>query len=117
MGRHELEIYELSLLLKYSTNQEEERKSVDNCINLIKPYRGRISVKFNGRKALAYAIKGSDVVNWVDIYYTGNGDLNKKIKTLIQRDDFVLRGLITKITSKQLRSPSMLNHSYISNLF
>ena len=59
-------------------------------------------IKNNGKKSLAYPIKGFEIVTSVQIVYLGNDSLIRQINTEIQRDEFVLRGLTTKLLDQSI---------------
>ena len=46
--------------------------------------------------SLPYSIKGFDTATHVQIVCLGNGDLLKQINTELQRDESILRTIITK---------------------
>lgn len=102
MAKKELELYELVLLLKFTTIEEDTQKKIDFYKNFITSKGSQVIVKIKGKKSLAYQIKGFDIATSVQIIYLGNGDLIKQINTEIQRDDFVLRGLTTKLQNPEM---------------
>ena len=59
-------------------------------------------VKNNGKKSLAYPIKGFETATSVQIVYLGNDALIRQINTEVQRDEFVLRGLTTKLMDQSI---------------
>ena len=54
-------------------------------------------VKIHGKRSLAYPIKGFETATWVQIVYLGNNVLTKQIGVEVQRDEFALRSLTTKL--------------------
>ena len=102
MAKKELELYELVLLLKFTTVEEDTCKKIDFYKDFITSKGSQVIVKIQGKKSLAYPIKGFEIATWVQIVYLGNGDLIKQINTEIQRDDFVLRGLTTKLLNPEM---------------
>jgi ribosomal protein S6 len=77
-------------------------KKIDFYKNLIADKGSQVMVKDNGKKSLAYPIKGFEIAKSVQIVYLGNDDLIRQINTEIQRDEFVLRGLTTKLMDKNV---------------
>ena len=102
MLKKELELYELVLLLKFTTVEEETKKRIDFYRDFITSKGSQVMVKNHGKKSLAYAIKTFETVTSVQIVYLGNGDLIKQLNTEIQRDEFVLRSLTTKLMDKDV---------------
>ena len=97
MRKKELELYELVLLLKFTTVEDTTKERIDFYRDFIKDKGSQVMVKNNGKKSLAYPIKGFEIATSVQIVYLGNGNLIRQINTEIQRDEFVLRGLTTKL--------------------
>ena len=102
MSKKELELYELVLLLKFTTVDEATRERIDFYRDFIKNKGSQVMVKNNGKKSLAYPIKGFETATSVQIVYLGNDTLIKQINVEIQRDDFVLRGLTTKLMDQSI---------------
>lgn len=102
MAKKELELYELVLLLKFTTVEDATRERIDFYKNFIKDKGSQVMVKNNGKKPLAYPIKGFEIATSVQIVYIGNDDLTRQISTEIQRDEFVLRGLTTKLMDQTI---------------
>ena len=75
---------------------------VDFYRDFIKDKGTQVMVKNNGKKSLAYPIKGFETATSVQFVYLGNDDLIRQIDTQIQRDDFVLRGLTTKLMDQSI---------------
>ena len=97
MSTKELELYELVLLIKFTTVEDTTRERIDFYKNFIKDKGSQVMVKNHGKKALAYPIKGFEIATSVQIVYLGNDTLIRQINTELQRDEFVLRGLTTKL--------------------
>jgi small subunit ribosomal protein S6 len=102
MSKKELELYELVLLLKFTTVEEATRERIEFYKDFIKNKGTQVMVKNNGKKALAYPIKGFETATSVQIVYPGNDTLIRQINTEIQRDEFVLRGLTTKLMDQSV---------------
>ena len=97
MLKKELELYELILLLKFTTVEDVTRERIDFYRNFIKDKGSQVMVKNHGKKSLAYPIKGFEMATSVQLVYLGNDSLIRQINTQIQRDDSILRGLTTKL--------------------
>ena len=97
MAKKELELYELVLLLKFTTVEESTREKIDFYKDFIKEKGAQVMVKNHGKKSLAYPIKGFETATWVQVVYLGNGDLIKQLNTELQRDESVLRTVTTKL--------------------
>jgi len=102
MRKKELELYELVLLLKFTTVEDTTKERIDFYRDFIKDKGSQVMVKNQGKKSLAYPIKGFDTVTSVQIVYLGNDSLIRQINTAIQRDEFVLRGLTTKLMDQSV---------------
>ena len=102
MVKKELELYELVLLIKFTAVDGAVNERVDFYRDFIKDKGTQVMVKNNGKKSLAYPIKGFETATSVQFVYLGNDDLIRQINTQIQRDDFVLRGLTTKLMDQSI---------------
>ena len=104
MVKKELELYELVLLFKFTTVEDATRERIDFYTDFIKKRGTQVMVKNQGKKSLAYPIKGFDTATSVQIVYLGNDTLIRQLNTEIQRDEFILRGLTTKLIDKSVAS-------------
>jgi len=102
MVKKELELYELVLLIKFTAVDGAVNERVDFYRDFIKDKGTQVMVKNNEKKSLAYPIKGFETATSVQFVYLGNDDLIRQINTQIQRDDFVLRGLTTKLMDQSI---------------
>ena len=102
MLKKELELYELVLFLKFTTVEEFAKERIDFYRDFITERGSEVMIKNHGKKSLAYPIKGFENVTSVQIVYLGNDSLIKQVNTEIQRDEFVLRGLTTKLVDQSL---------------
>ena len=102
MIKKELELYELILLLKFTTLEEVTQERISFYKDFIQEKGSQVMVKNLGKKSLAYPIKGFETATSLQIVYLGNDSLIKQINTEIQRDEFVLRGLTTKLMDKTI---------------
>ena len=102
MRKKELELYELILLLKFTTVEDATRKRIDFYRDFIKNSGTQVMVKNQGKKSLAYPIKGFETATSVQFVYPGNDNLIKQLNVEIQRDEFVLRGLTTKLMDQSV---------------
>ena len=93
----ELELYELILLLKYTSTEAETTEKVEHYRDFLTEKGSQVMVKNHGKKSLAYPIKGFEMATSVQLVYLGNDSLIRQINTQIQRDDSILRGLTTKL--------------------
>ena len=103
MAKKELELYELVLLLKFTTVEEDTCKKIDFYKDFITSKGSQVIVKIQGKKSLAYPIKGFEIATWVQIVYLGNGDLNKQLNTEIQRDESILRTITMKLVDERVK--------------
>lgn len=100
----ELELYELVLLIKYAATEEETKEKTERYKNFLVEKGSQVMVKNHGKKSLAYPIKGSETASYIQIVYLGNGDLVKLVNTEIQRDDYILRSITTKLKDPDVSS-------------
>ena len=104
MVKKELELYELVLLFKFTTVEDATRERIDFYTDFIKKRGTAVMVKNEGERSLTYPIKGFDIATSVQIVYLGNDTLIRQLNTEIQRDEFILRGLTTKLIDKSVAS-------------
>ena len=97
MAKKELELYELVLLLKFTTVEESTREKIDFYKDFIKEKGAQVMVKNQGKRSLAYPIKGFETATSVQFVYLGNGELIKLLNTELQRDEFILRSITKEI--------------------
>ena len=90
MSKKELELYELVVLLKFTTVQEAVSERINFYRDFIKDKGSQVMIKNHGKKSLAYPIKGFETATSVQIIYLGNDALIKQINVELQRDEFVL---------------------------
>ena len=102
MQKKELELYELVLLLKFTTVEDTTRKKIDFYRNFITAKSNQVIVKNNGKKSLAYPIKDFETATSVQFVYLGNGELIKALNVELQRDEYVLRAITTKLMDESL---------------
>ena len=98
----ELDLYELILLLKYTVTEAETAEKIELYRDFLAEKGSQVMVKNHGKRSLAYPIKGFETATSLQIVYLGNDSLIKQINTEIQRDEFVLRGLTTKLMDKTI---------------
>ena len=87
----ELELYELILLLKYTSTEAETTEK-----------GSQVMVKNHGKRSLSYPIKGFETATFIQLVYCGNGNLIKEISTQIKRDESVLRSITTKLQDENV---------------
>ena len=102
MVKKELALYELVFLMKFTTVEETTRERINFYRDFIAEKGSQVMVKNHGKKSLAYPIKGFETVTSVQMVYLGNDSLIRQINTEIQRDEFVLRGLTTKLMDQDI---------------
>ena len=104
MVRKDLELYELVLLFKVTTVEDATRERIDFYTDFLKKRGTAVMVKNEGEKSLTYPIKGFDTATSVKIVYLGNDTLVRQVNTEVLRDEFILRGLTTKLIDKSITS-------------
>lgn len=104
--KKELELYELILLLKFTTSEQETIAKTEFYRNFLIEKGSQVLVKNQGKVSLAYPIKGFDIATSIQLIFLGNGDLLKQINVEIQRDETVLRAITTKLVNQT--PPEML---------
>ena len=105
--KKELELYELVLLLKYTTTEQETISRTEFYRNFLIEKGSQVLVKNQGKVSLAYPIKGFDIATSIQIVFLGNGDLINQMNVEIQRDETVLRAITTKLTNQVPSEMSM----------
>ena len=102
MVKKELELYELVLLLKFTTVEGVTLEKINFYKNFIKDRGTQVMVKNHAKKSLAYPIKGFEFATSVQFVYLGNDTLIKQLNVELQRDEFVLRSLTTKLMDQSV---------------
>jgi len=102
MVKKELELYELVLLLKFTTVEDTTQERIDFYRDFIKDKGSQVMIKNHGKKALAYPIKGFEIATSIQLVYLGNDALIRQLNTELKRDDFVLRALTTKLNNQSV---------------
>jgi|TARA_B100000475_G_C14947876_1_gene294444 small subunit ribosomal protein S6 len=97
----ELELYELVLLLKLASEDEIAGK-IDTYRDFFTEKGSQATIKNMGKRSLAYPIKGFETASFIQIVYLGNGELIKELNVELQRDEFVLRAITTKLKDQKL---------------
>jgi ribosomal protein S6 len=98
--KKELELYELVLLLKFTTTEQETISKTEFYRNFLIEKGSQVLVKNQGKVPLAYPIKGFDIATSVQLIFLGNGTLLNQINVEIQRDETVLRAITTKLINQ-----------------
>ncbi len=92
----ELELYELVMLLRFSSTDELSAK-LERYRNFLTEKGSQVMFKNHGKISLSYNIKGFDTATYVQIVYLGNGELIKQLNIELQRDESILRTVTTKL--------------------
>ncbi len=100
--RNELELYELILFLQVTSSETETNSRIEYYKDFLTQKGSQVIIKNQGRRSLAYPIKGFETANSIQIVYLGNGELVKQLNTEIQRDEAVLRAITTKLLDESL---------------
>ena len=104
--KKELELYELILLLKFTTTEQETISKTEYYRDFLIEKGSQVLVKNQGKISLAYPIKGFDIATSIQIIFLGNGTLLNQVNVEIQRDETVLRAITTKLVDQT--PPEML---------
>ena len=102
--RKELELYELVLMFKFNSTEEETTAKINRYRNFLTERGSQVMVKNHGKRSLAYPIKGFDTATYTQMIYLGNGLLVKQINQEIQRDETVVRSITTRLVENQINS-------------
>jgi len=100
--KKELELYELVLLFKLTSTDGETNERIQFYKNFLTERGSQVMVKNQGKRSLAYPIKGFETANSVQFVYLGNGDIIKQLNVEIQRDTAILRDITTKLMDESL---------------
>ena len=98
----EVELYELILLIKFTSTEEEIKEKIERYRNFLTEKGSRVMVKDHGKRSLAYPISGFTTASYIQFIYLGNGDLVKLLNTEIGRDEFILRAITTKLQDESV---------------
>ena len=99
--KKELELYELVLLLKF-TSTEELTEKIERYKSFLADKGSQVMVKNHGKIPLAYNIKGFATATHIQFVYLGNGDLIKQLNTELQRDEVILRTVTTRLVDENV---------------
>ena len=94
--KKELELYELALLLKY-TSEDELAETLNGYQTLLTEKGSQVMFKNHGKISLAYNIQGFDTATYIQVVYLGNQTINQLLNTVLKRDNLVLRAVTTKL--------------------
>jgi ribosomal protein S6 len=97
MIKKEFELYELLVLFKYTTVEKITQERISFYKNFINDKGTQVIAQNNGQKSLAYPIKGFRTATSLQFIYLGNDTLIQQMNVELQRDEFVLRALTTKL--------------------
>jgi ribosomal protein S6 len=100
--KKELELYELVMLLRFTTTEQETTEKIERYRTLFTDKGSQVMVKNHGKISLAYPIKGFETAIYVQMVYLGNGELIKQLNTEIQRDETILRSITTKLHEQNI---------------
>ena len=100
--KKELELYELVLLFKLTPDNGEIDERVLQYKTFLTEKGSQVIVKNQGKRSLAYPIKNFETATSVQFVYLGNGEIIKELNTIIQRDEFVLRSITTKLMDESI---------------
>ena len=100
--KKELELYELVLLLKFTSTEAETSEIIQRYKDFLIEKGSQVMVKNHGKRSLAYPINGFDTATSVQLVYLGNGEVIKQLNVEIQRDEFILRSITTKLKDESL---------------
>ena len=100
--KKELELYELVLLFKITATDGETNERIQFYKNFLTERGSQVMVKNQGKRSLAYPIKGFETANSVQFVYLGNGEIIKQLNVEIQRDTAILRDITTKLMDESL---------------
>ena len=96
----ELELYELVLLMNFTSTEQEILERVDYYRDFLTGQGSQVMVKNHGKKQLAYSVKGFETATYIQIVYLGNRNLVTAINKEIKRDTTILRAITTKILNQ-----------------
>ena len=77
--KKELELYELILLLKFTSTEAETVEKIQAYKDFLTERGSQVMVKNQGKRSLAYPIKNVETATAVQFVYLGNGELNKQL--------------------------------------
>ena len=109
--KKELELYEMVMLLKFTTTEQETISKTEFYRNFLVEKGSQVLVKNQGKVSLAYPIKGFDIATSVQLIFLGNGDLLERINVEIQRDETILRTITTKLANQPAPEMFLVNKS------
>ena len=100
--KKKLELYELVLLLKFTSTEAEINARTQLYKNFLTERGSQVVVKNQGKRSLSYPIKDFETAYSIQIVSLNNRELIKLLNTELQRDEFLLRPITTKLNSSLL---------------
>lgn len=101
--KKELELYELVFMFKFDSTDEETNIKIDAYRDFLTEKGSQVMVKNHGKRSLAYPIKGFSTATYIQMVFLGNGSLVNQMNQRIQRDQAVLRSIVTKLAESTLQ--------------
>ena len=95
------EVFHLNEIMDQIDSKEYSEK-IQNYKEFLTARGSQVMVKNQGKRSLAYPIKGFETATSVQFVYLGNGDLIKALNVELQRDETVLRAITTKLMDESL---------------
>ncbi len=90
--------YELVYIVTPVLSEADLKKNIKKYIDLIKSEKGEVIHEENwGVKQLAYPIQKKTTGYYYLVEFTANTDIVAKLETLFQRDENILRFMITRL--------------------
>ena len=97
----EVELYEILFLLDPKLQEKEVSDTIESYQEFLINQGSSVMVQNQGRRKLSFPIKRVQAANFIQFVFLGNGKLIDTFKTTLQRDELVLRHLITKLNGPQ----------------
>ena len=94
----EVELYETLILLDTKLQEKEITDTIASFQEFLINQGSSVMVQNQGKRKLSFPIKKAQAANFIQLVFLGNGKLIDAFKTNLQRNESVLRHLITKQT-------------------
>ncbi|MEX0772418.1 MAG: 30S ribosomal protein S6 [Balneolales bacterium] len=110
--------YELTFVINAVLEEEAIKSSVEKYITYLKENSADVEeVDEWGMQRLAYEIDGKGSGYYVNVYFTGPGELIAKLERVFQIDDDIMRYLTIKYDNKMLKNRELKKKGKAPSIF
>jgi ribosomal protein S6 len=97
--KNKLELYEVISLISPNFTQTEIEKKINYYQDFLVSQGSNVVIQDRGKRLLSYPIKGFQTTHYIQMFFSGNGDLIKALNKEVSRDTSILRNITTKVNN------------------